>query len=122
MPQDKNKSEYVKRVLTRLAQPDLSNLGEVLGRIVERRCQRADPACSLLNQLAISADHWLGMWETSCRDYLQFLKERSSGTLKAEDDLLSRASTCNRKEFDQYLGDFNAEMGAVMVGRMRRST
>lgn len=48
-----------------------------------------DPSCALLNQLANSADHFLALWEKYCRDYLQFLKVRSSGAEKAEHDFLS---------------------------------
>src|SRR5205814_3072564 len=99
-----DKAEYRKSALERLAKPDLQNVAEVLGHILEQRCKRVDPTCSILSQLAGGQNHLLLMWEQDCKSYLRLLGDRKSGPLKAGYDLLSRAAACSRDEFDRYLG------------------
>jgi len=106
-------AEYCRLALERLSRPDMASVSVVLGGVLRERCQKVFPACILLDQLSQNQTLYLTMWEADCAAYLRYLRDGASGSLKAEDDLIGRARSCSREEFDKYLQDFDAEMAAV---------
>jgi hypothetical protein len=107
------RAEYCELALERMSRPDMASVSAVLGGVLRERCQNVFPACILLDQLSQNQALYLGMWESDCSAYLSYLRDPASGSVKAQNDLIGRARSCSRDEFDKYLLDFDAEMAAV---------
>jgi hypothetical protein len=112
MQEPQSPREYCDAALARLSLPDLSDVKTVLGAVLERRCASVNPACSILSQLALDQNQFLRIWKDDCCGYLRFLRDKSIGSLKAQNDLMGRVNSA-REEFDSYVGDFDAEMCTV---------
>ena len=101
-------------VLSSLDTDELNEpIQKLFGNIIRKRQSGPHPECRLIHTLVSDERNILPRWRADFDAYIKAIGDVNLARQKAEADLLGRAERCNPSEFDNYWGDFYAEISAV---------
>lgn len=94
---------------------------KLFGSIIRKRLFGPNPDCRLIGTLISDERNMLPRWRVDFGDYIKAIGDSDLAQRKVEADLLGRAERCSPSEFDNYWGDFSAEISAVNeLARVKR--